>query len=234
MTPPNHVRENHGLFAAAERRLLVWMAERLPPWVTSDQLTALGGVATLGTAAAFWGAQASRWSLALVPLCLLINWFGDSLDGTLARVRQQQRPRYGYYLDHVIDIIGTTALMAGLAASDLMSPWTAVGLLVCTLLLCAETFLATLSLGVFRMSFSGVGPTELRLLLAAGAVRAITNPVVNPFGLGEIRLFDLGGAIGIVGMTVTFVVSAVRNTRALARLEPRPKPKSYAAASSQT
>ena len=225
--PPAHIRENHGLLAAAERRLLVWMAERMPRWVTSDQLTALGGLATLGTAAAFWGAQGSRWSLALVPFCLLVNWFGDSLDGTLARVRGQQRPRYGYYLDHVIDIAGTTALMAGLAASGLMSPWTAAGLLICTLLLCAETFLATLSLGVFRMSFSGVGPTELRILLAAGALRAITNPVVNPFGLGEIAFFDLGGAIAIVGMTATFVFSAVRNTRALALLEPRPQPASH-------
>ncbi len=216
-----HVRENHGVLAAAEKRLLVWMAHRLPQRVSSDQLTILGGLATVGTAAAFFGARFSPWSLALVPVFLTLNWFGDSLDGTLARVRQQQRPRYGYYVDHVVDIIGATLLMAGLGTSGLMNPWIAGGLLVGTLLLCAETFLATLTLGVFRMSFSGVGPTELRVLLAAGALRAMIDPTVDPFGLGEVRLFDLGGAIGIAGMTMTFLVAAVRNTAALSRAEPR-------------
>jgi phosphatidylglycerophosphate synthase len=151
---------------------------------------------------------------------LALNWFGDSLDGTLARVRNQQRPRYGYYLDHVVDIANTAVLFTGLALSGLCSPWTAMALLVGYLLLAGESFLATHALGVFRISFAGFGPTELRLLLAAGAVVAINRPVVTPLGLAPVALFDLGGIIGAVGMLVVFVVSAVRNTRALYKAEP--------------
>lgn len=215
-----HVRENHGLLAAGERRLLVWIAQRLPAWVTSDRLTALGAVATLGSGLAFWSAASAPRGLALVPLFLLVNWFGDSLDGTLARVRRHERPRYGYYVDHMVDIAGSVVLMGGLAGSGLMSPAIAAVMLVCTLLLCAETFLSTLTLGVFRMSVSGVGPTELRILLAAGALRAMVAPSIELPLLGEVRLFDLGGVIGSAGMTMAFVRAAVRNRATLARLEP--------------
>ncbi len=171
-----HVREHTSVLAAVEKRLLIWIAHRLPGWVTSDHLTALGAVAMVGTAAAFAGASIDvRW-LALVPVALAVNWFGDSLDGTVARVRNQQRPRYGYYLDHVVDIANTAVLFAGLALSGLCSPWIAMALLVGYLLLSAESFLATHALGVFRISFAGVGPTELRILLSAGALAAISRP----------------------------------------------------------
>jgi hypothetical protein len=113
-------------------------------------------------------------------------------------------------------------LFTGLAVSGLCSPWTAMALLVGYLLLCGESFLATHALGVFRLAFAGFGPTELRILLGVGAVVAIERPVVSPFGLGEIALFDLGGLIGAAGMFLVFIASAVRNTRALSRAEPRP------------
>ena len=220
--PGAHVREHHSVLAAAEKRLLVWTAGRLPAWVTSDQLTALGASAMLGTAAAFAAASLDRRALGLVPLLLAVNWFGDSLDGTLARVRHQQRPRYGYYLDHVVDIATTVALFTGLAVSGLCSPWTAMALLVGYLLLCGESFLATHALGVFRLSFAGFGPTELRILLAAGALTALARPVVSPMGLGPVLLFDVGGVIGAAGMAAVFAVSAARNTAALYRAEPLP------------
>ena len=215
-----HVRVHTSVLAGVEKRLLVWMAERMPRRVNSDHLTALGAVAMIGTAAAFAGAAVSPLSLWLVPVMLALNWFGDSLDGTLARVRNQQRPRYGYYLDHVVDIANTAVLFTGLAMSGLCNPWTAMALLVGYLLLCGESFLATHALGVFRISFGGFGPTELRILLAIGALVAIDRPTVSPFGLAPVALFDLGGIIGAAGMFVVFVASAVRNTTALYKAEP--------------
>jgi archaetidylinositol phosphate synthase len=217
-----HVREHGSLLADVEKRTLVWLATRLPGWVTSDQLTALGAVAMIGVGIAFAVTPVSPLAPALVPLLLAVNWFGDSLDGTLARVRQRQRPRYGYYLDHVVDVVNATAMFAGLALSGLMSPWIAAGLLVAYLLLCAESFLATHALGVFRISFGGFGPTELRLVLSLGALVVLVKPMASPLGLGPWRLFDVGGAIAVAGMSIVFGLSALRNARALARLEPLP------------
>ncbi len=220
--PGTHVREHTSMLAAGEKRLLVWIAHRLPGWVNSDHLTGLGAAAMVGTAAAFAAASLDvRW-LALVPPLLAVNWFGDSLDGTVARVRHQQRPRFGYYLDHVVDLANTAVLFGGLALSGLCSPWIAMALLVGYLLLCGESFLATHALGVFRISFAGVGPTELRILLSVGALAALAQPQVRPFGLGPFLLFDIGGLIGALGMGVVFVLSAARNTRALYRAEPLP------------
>jgi phosphatidylglycerophosphate synthase len=218
-----HVREHTSVLAAAEKRVLIWLAERMPGFVTSDHLTALGLVAMIGAGLAFAAASRSPGALLLVPGCLAVNWFGDSLDGTLARVRRQQRPRYGYYLDHVVDLANSTVLFAGMATSGLMHPSVALAVLAGYLILCAESFLAAHAVGIFRLSFSGFGPTELRIVLAIGAVVAVTRPVVSPFGLGDIRLFDLGGIVAAAGMTVVFLVSAIRNGVALAHEEPLPR-----------
>jgi phosphatidylglycerophosphate synthase len=216
----HHVREHRSVLADAEKRTLIWMAERMPRWVNSDHLTALGAVAMAGTGAAFAAASLAPWTLLLVPPTLAVNWFGDSLDGTLARVRKAQRPRYGYYLDHVVDVVNVTLLFAGLALSGLASPWIAAALLVTYLLVSAESFLATHSLGIFRISFAGFGPTELRILLSIGAVAAFLRPEVHPFGLGDVQLFDLGGICGAAGLAGAFLLSAARNTIALYRAEP--------------
>ena len=222
--PGTHVREHTSVLAAAEKRLLIWMAHRLPVWVNSDHLTALGALGMVATAIAFAAASVDPRALALVPLWLAVNWFGDSLDGTVARVRKQQRPRYGYYLDHVVDIANTAILFTGLALSGLCSPSIATALLVGYLLLCGESFLATHALGVFRVSFAGMGPTELRILLSAGALAAMTHPEIRPFGLGPYPLFDVGGLVGAIGMGVVFVLSTARNARALYLAEPLPRP----------
>jgi phosphatidylglycerophosphate synthase len=219
-----HVREHRSVLAAIEKRTLVWLAHRLPLAINSDHLTALGAVAMVGTGAAFAAASVEPWALLFVPVTLAVNWFGDSLDGTVARVRNAQRPRYGYYLDHVVDVANATVLFTGLALSGLTSPWIAAALLVAYLLLAAESFLATHALGVFRISFAGFGPTELRILLSIGALVAIAKPIVMPFGLWPVRLFDLGGAIGAAGMVAAFLINAVRNGRELYRAEPLPRP----------
>jgi phosphatidylglycerophosphate synthase len=210
----------NGWTAAREKQLLVWMAERLPARINSDHLTALAALAMVGAALAY--AAASRWpgALHLVNLCLLINWFGDSLDGTVARVRNQQRPRYGFYVDHVLDCAGIAVLVAGMAASGLMSLTLAMAFLIAFLLVSIEAYLATYCLSTFRMSFLGFGPTELRLLLAVGNLVALTRPVVNVFG-DPWQLFDIGAAVAIPGLVIAFATSAFRNGRALFLAEPR-------------
>jgi phosphatidylglycerophosphate synthase len=207
--------------AAAEKRLLIYIAQRLPERVHSDHLTGLAivamGLAGAGYALARWDVRA----LWIVVAALALNWFGDSLDGTVARVRRVERPRYGFYVDHVLDIIGITFLIAGLAASGFMTPLIALSMLVAYLLVSGEVFLATAVRGVFRMSSFGVGPTELRILLAIGTIALLDDPHVDLGSFGRLALFDFGGLIATAGMSVTLLVSAVRNGRALARLEPR-------------
>ena len=215
-----HVREHTSVLADAEKRLLVWMAGRIPAPINSDHLTALGAVAMVSTGAAFAAAGWDRRALLLVPVLLAVNWFGDSLDGTLARVRGHQRPRYGYYLDHVVDLATTTALFAGMGISGLMHPMLATMVLLGYVLLCAESFLATHTVGVFRLAFSGMGPTELRILLAVGALVETTARNVSVAGLT--RLFDVGAVVAVAGMAVVFVLSAIRNARALYLAEPIP------------
>ena len=216
MSTAAHVRQHDSVLAAAEKRALIWIARRLPRWVNSDHLSALGLVSMAGAGASFVLAASDPVAGALlVTLCLLLNWFGDSLDGTVARVRDQQRPRYGYYLDHVIDLAGTAMLFTGIALSGYMSPAIAALVVAAYFLVSAETYLATHSRGVFKMAFLGVGPTELRVLLAAGAFAIIDHAVVAPMGLAPMRLWDLGGVIGSVGMVGAFTVSATRNSRAL-------------------
>jgi phosphatidylglycerophosphate synthase len=218
----NHVREHRALTASAEKRLLVRIAGRLPHFINSDHLTllALGAMALAGA-----GYAIARWDergLWLVLVALALNWFGDSLDGTLARVRRVERPRYGFYVDHVLDIVGITLLMGGLACSGYMSPLVALAFLVAYLLVAGEVFLATAVHNVFRMSFAGIGPTEMRILLAVGTVALFGDPHVGLGALGTARLFDVGGTIATAGLIVALTVAVVRNTLALARLEPRP------------
>ena len=211
-----------GITGSIEKRALLWLAARTPEGVDSDHLTALGALSMAGAGLCYRFLVVSPLALLGVNLFLFLNWFGDSLDGTVARVRGQQRPRYGFYVDHVIDLAGTTALLVGLACSSAMHPLLAVGVLAAYLLVSGESFLATHSVGIFRMSFLGFGPTELRLLLAAGAIKVAQTPLVDVPALGEVRLFDLGGAIAIGGMLVAFMVAAVRNPRALYLAEPLP------------
>jgi phosphatidylglycerophosphate synthase len=194
--------------AALEQKALLWLAERTPPGINSDHLTALGFAGQLG-AGVFYGL--SHWNsyyLLAVIACLAVNWLGDSLDGTLARVRQRQRPRYGFYVDHMVDSFGAVAMMGGLAFSGYMHPWIATGLMIGFLMLSIQSYLATYTLGEFRLSFWNFGPTELRLLLAIGNLALLRWPVVLHH---HYRLFDIGGAIGLVGMSLMVVFFAIKN-----------------------
>ena len=202
-------RLQESLLAGFEKRLLVWMAGHTPAWINSDHLTALGFAAQLLTSVSYVMARPHRCWLIGVNCFLALNWLGDSLDGTLARVRRQQRPRYGFYLDHILDSIGAVALLGGLAISGYISSIVAAGLLVLFLLLSIQSYLATYTLNEFRMSFWSFGPTELRLLLVLGNLALLRWPFLFH---GHLRLFDLGGTIGIVGMAAMLLFFTTCNT----------------------
>lgn len=221
---PSETREIriHGsLLAAAEKRLLVRLAGHVPAGVNSDHLTAIGAAAMAGVGLSYAVAPWWPWALLLVVACLAVNWLGDSLDGTLARVRHHERPRYGFYVDHVLDAVGMIFPIAGLVAGGYMSPVPGAVFLLAYYLLTIEIALATHALGTFRISYWRFGPTELRILLAVGTLQLWRSPW-STIGDHRVLLFDLGAVIGAAALLVTFVVSATGNVAKLYRLEPLP------------
>lgn len=214
-------RVHLSLLAGVEKRILVWMAQRMPRRINSDHLSLLGLLSMLGAGAFYWLSGASTGWLWMVNLMILLNWAGDSLDGTLARVRNRQRPRYGFYVDHVIDVVSATFLFSGLGLSGYMSRGVASALLVAFLLLSVEAYLATYTTGTFRMSHGPFGPTELRLMLIAGNCVLFTRTESILFGQ-RFLLFDVGGAVGAIGMLLLFARSAIQNTATLYREERLP------------
>jgi phosphatidylglycerophosphate synthase len=214
-------RVQQSFTAGIERRALAWLGARLPAWVQSDQLTLLGFLAMLLAGASYAIARWDRNFLLLATLCLALNWFGDSLDGTIARLRNRQRPRYGFYVDHMIDTAGGLFLMGGLAISGLMDWRIAMGMFAAFLMLSIESYLATYTLGAFRLSHAKLGPTEIRILLAGGNLALWLHPAQRVWGT-PYRLFDAGGLIAIAGMGAMFVAAAIRHTRDLYRMERLP------------
>jgi archaetidylinositol phosphate synthase len=213
----NAQRLQTSLTAAVERKALKYLAERLPQWVNSDHLTLLGLVAMIAAGACY---AAARWwppAMLIVNLWLIVNWFGDSLDGTLARLRNRQRPRYGFYVDHIVDALGILAILCGLALSGYMSWLVALAFLVVYFLLSIDVYLATYTIGAFRMAYCKLGPTELRILLAIGNVAAFLRPRTRLFG--DHLLFDVSMLIAIAALAVITITSIARNTVTLYRAE---------------
>jgi len=219
---PDVLRVQESWVAAPEKRALLWLAACIPQGVGPDHLTALGLAAQIGAGVCYALAAWNLYALLGVIVCLTLNWLGDSLDGTVARARQRLRPRYGFYVDHMVDSFGALALMGGLALSGYMHPWIAAGLLVGFLMLSIQSYLATHALGEFRLSFWRFGPTELRILLAVGNLALFWKPVVHLFG-GRYWLFDVGGLIGLIGMGLIVIVFTIQNTARLYREERIPQ-----------
>jgi archaetidylinositol phosphate synthase len=214
-------RIQQSLLANLEKRTLIWLAARMPIWVNSDHLTLLGLLSMAAAGAAYWWSATNPLGMVLVIFCLALNWFGDSLDGTLARFRDHSRPCYGFYVDHIVDAFSAFFLLGGLALSGYMSPAVALGLLIAYLMLSVEIYLATYALGDFKISYYKMGPTELRILLSIGNLAALWRSTVHLFGRAH-RLFDVAGTLGISGMLLITVISAVRNTIRLYREDPIP------------
>src|SRR5574342_29488 len=151
--PPFKNAERHQLsiLTPLEETTLRWLAQRMPGWVNSDHLTVLGFVAMFLTGLSYYLARSNRLFLLAGIVCLAINWFGDSLDGTLARLRNRQRPRYGFYVDHIVDAFGITFVIAGLGLSGYMSGTVAMAFLIAYFLMTIEIYLATYTLGIFKL-----------------------------------------------------------------------------------
>lgn len=212
----NANRIQTSFLASFEKKVLVWLAERLPARINADHLTLLGCAGQIMAGVSYALAARNRmWLVAGIGF-LALNWFGDSLDGTLARVRNRQCPRYGFYVDHMMDSLGALALMGGLAISGYMHPFIAIGLLIGFLLLSIQSYLATYTLGEFRLSFWNFGPTELRILLALGNLALLRWPYVWK---AHYRLFDVGGMIGLAGMAAMLTFFTARNIYRLYREE---------------
>ncbi len=214
-------RVNRSLTAALEKRALQWMAERTPRWVTSDELTLLGLAAQVAAGICYALSRYNRYALLAAIACIVLNWLGDSLDGTLARVRNQQRPRYGFYVDHMVDIFGSAALMCGLGFSGWLHWQTAIAMLIAFLLLSSESYLATYTLSCFELSQGIFGPTEIRILLIIGNVALLHSPYATLFG-HRMLLFDVGGTIAAVSMLAMAITVTARHTAELYRQEPLP------------
>jgi len=204
--------------AAAEKRTLIWLAERTPLWINSDHLTLLGFVSQCLAGVCYALVRWNRYALLAAIVFLALNWLGDSLDGTLARVRNCQRPRYGFYVDHIVDTFAALFLIGGLALSGYVNPAIAFGMLIAFLMLSIEAYLSTYTLGQFQLSYWKFGPTEIRLLLALGNLAVLRWPTAKILGW-QVRLFDVGGAVAIVGMGLMLIVSAIQHTATLYREE---------------
>jgi len=211
-------RIQESLSSGVEKKALLWLAARTPAGINSDHLTVLGFVAQFLAGVSYALAQWNKYALLAATFFIGLNWLGDSLDGTLARFRNQQRPRYGFYVDHIIDTFGAAFLMAGLAISGYLHLGVAIAMLIVFLMLSIETYLATYTLGHFQLSYWIFGPTELRILLAIGNVTLLYRPTAHILG-HAFRLFDVGGVIAVAAMAVMLIVSTIRHTAMLYRQE---------------
>jgi len=215
-------REQTSVLAPLERAVLRGLARRMPGWINSDHLSVLGLAAMLMAGVCYAASRQMPLILHLVNLCIFLNWFGDSLDGTLARYRNRQRPRYGFYVDHIIDTFGTMFLIFGLALSGYMSERVAAAVLVVFLMLAINSYLAAYALRVFKISHWKLGPTEIRLLLCIGNLYLIHSSHTHIFG-HRFLLYDVGGVVSIIGMASMLIFSSIKTTHTLYNLERLPE-----------
>ncbi|MEX2155954.1 MAG: CDP-alcohol phosphatidyltransferase family protein [Gemmatimonadales bacterium] len=215
-------REMEFLLAGPERRVLHALAARVPRMIRSNHLTALGMVGAAGAGAAYALSNYHPAWLWVASLMLVVNWLGDSLDGTLARVRGTQRPKYGYYLDHVVDAFSTAVIGLGIGLSPYVYLGLALGIVVVYLAMSINVYLESTVFGVFKISYGRVGPTEVRLiliLLNTAAVLTAGMPSPLPVPVSVIANWTL--AILLAGMVALFVGRFARNLHRLAKLEPQ-------------
>ncbi len=214
-------RVNDILFGPLERPALAWLCRRAPAWVTPDQLTFLGIGGGVATFLGFWLSNLNRNFLWLACAGLVLNWLGDSLDGTLARFRGIERPRYGFFLDHMTDAFVTVLICVGLGLSAYVGMVYALVALAGYLLMSLLTYVTGLATGVFRLSYGKLGPTEIRLIIIAAAILCYfaPNPVVH-LGRLHARVFDLVTLLVGVLLVLICTVTTWTTSRALARLDP--------------
>ncbi len=220
VTPPTqaetHTRENKSFLGALEKKALLWLAARMPAWVVPDTLTAIGLLASFLIFASYALTYFDKGFLWLASFGFVLQWFGDSLDGTLARYRKIERPRYGFFVDHIIDSISEVLIFIGLGLSPFLRFDLALLALVSYLLASIYVYLATYVHGVFRISYSGIGPTEMRFIaIVANTIVFFTgNPTFN-IAITTTTLFDLV-VIGVILIILTlFLINTISTAMTL-------------------
>jgi phosphatidylglycerophosphate synthase len=219
----NAERIQTSLLNAAEKRLLVWMANRMPAWVTSDMLTYIGVAGAVIYAAFCWMAQCNVNYFWMAALGLAINWFGDSLDGSLARVRDTQRPKYGFFIDHSLDALTTCLICMGLGLSPLMDLSISLFIMGGYLCLSIYTYLSTIVINRFQLTYASLGPTEMRLIIIAVFMLYMYTPLkeINmELGSHTFTIYDCLGAVIAAGLYLAYIISMTKDLKALAKIDP--------------
>ncbi|MAT41551.1 MAG: CDP-alcohol phosphatidyltransferase [Anaerolineaceae bacterium] len=215
-----HARVNRILLGPLERPALAWLAKRMPDWVTPDLLTATGFVATILVAASYILSYRSPAFLWLACVGIILNWFGDSLDGTLARFRKIERPRYGFFIDHAMDGLGEVIVMIGIGLSPYVDFRVALIALVGYMLMANLVYITTYVSGEFRISYLGLGPTEVRVILILTNILVffIGNPIIQTkFGIYSV--YDVVISLIAILLFGIYIVITFINARRLAKIE---------------
>lgn len=226
MGTENAERIQTSILNRLEKKALIWLAERMPAWVTSDMLTYLGVASAVFYALFCWLANYNVNYFWASSFCLILNWYGDSLDGSLARVRQTQRPKYGFFIDHSLDALTTCLFCIGLGLSPLM--YLSISLFIMGGYLCMSiyTYLSTIIIGKFRLTYASLGPTEMRLIIIAVCILYIYNPFqeisIDIFNT-KWSVFDCAGAAVAIALYLIYIGSLAKDLKMLSKLDP-PKP----------
>lgn len=223
------VRIQTSLLNGVEKKVLVWLANRQPKWADSDMLTFIGFLGAVVIAVGFILSNISVHFLWVSILGFVINWYGDSLDGTLARVRKQQRPVYGFYIDHTVDAINEVFMFMGAGLSPFMRFDLACVLLVVYLMLTLNVSMNAHLKGEFRLTYAKLGPTEFRLICIVACVLLMWVPAIRTFGfempwLGEsqsLAVLDMIGAVILLVLVVIYVVTILQDARYYAKIDPK-------------
>jgi len=202
MEKKNHIRINNTILGPLERPALNWLAEHLPAWVTPDHLTGLGLFASFIIFISYCATNLNINFLWLASFGFFLNWFGDSLDGTLARKRKIERPLYGFFIDHIIDAMSTFLIFLGLGFSPFLNMELALIALIGYLLLSIYTYLSTYTNNVFQISFGGLGPTEIRVL-------AIMLNIAIYFYRDPLAKINIGNILSLTFLDIAVVVIAL-------------------------
>lgn len=214
-----HNRVNDILLGPLERPALQWLAKTSPKWITPDVLTAIGTLGSVGIFVGYALSNQSIWWLWFVNLGFIINWYGDSVDGTLARYRKIERPKFGFYIDHTVDAVSEFLTIIGIGLSPFLRLDIAAFALIGYLLMSVHVYVRTCVDGVFKISYSKIGPTEMRAIIMAVNVAIFFAPdfFLRELALG-LRPFDWIGMALAVGMGMVFLVTSWREAVRLARL----------------
>ena len=222
-TKADAVRIQTSLLNAAEKKVLVWLAQRQPEWMTSDMLTAIGTIGALIIAVGYILSGYNINFLWLSSLGFIVNWYGDSLDGTLARVRNRQRPIYGYYIDHTVDCLDEFMIFIGIGLSGLMS-------FELSLMILALYFMLTINVSInahlkkeFRLTYARLGPTEFRILAIIANTVLVLVPSLARFALFGLSFMDYVGILVFLVLLAIYLTTIAKDAKEYAEMDPMPK-----------